>query len=99
MLPSILPGIVEYRLNRTDRHLEHICDLFGRASTVKITHYGVCRKPGMLQDGDSADLTGNALNQVAAVPINPYTLVKHETQHGWLLIRFYAPDLNIDSGA
>jgi hypothetical protein len=83
MLPSILPGIVEYRLNHTDRHLEHICDLFGRDARVKITNDHVCRKPGMLKDGDSADLTGNALNQVAAVPINPYTLVKHGTQHGW----------------
>ena len=86
MLVSILPGIVKYRLNRTNRHSEHICDLFGSASMVKITNYRVCRKPGMLKDGDSADLTGNAFNQLAAVPINSYALVIHGTQHGWLLV-------------
>jgi hypothetical protein len=55
-------------------------------SSVTITNDRVCRKPGMLNDGDSADFTGNALNQVAAVPINPYALVIHWTQHGWLLV-------------
>jgi hypothetical protein len=75
MLSSILPGIVKYCLNRTNRHSEHICDLFGGASMVKITNYRVCRKPGILKDGDSADLTGNAFNQLAAVPINSHPLL------------------------
>ena len=45
-------GIVKYSLNRTNRHFEHICDLFDSASTVNITNYRVCRKPGMRKDGE-----------------------------------------------
>ena len=40
--------------------------------------------------GNSVDLTGNALNQVTAVPINSYALVKRGIQHDWLLVGFYS---------